>query len=361
MTTAVVRAGTRRLELDGLRGVACLLVVGAHAAYGLPPADHGLGGLALTRGGGLVGVQVFFALSGFLITSLLLDDAEQFGRVRLVRFWQRRFRRLAPALLLVCLGCLTLALVVPAMRADAAGEVLLAGTYTMNLGAVAQHVPHGPWLGHTWSLAVEEQFYLVWPLVLIAAYKLRGRRGVAAVALVGVVLTVGVREVLEGADIYRSMRWDALLVGCWLAVARPRLERLAPLGVVVLAWYVIWMPDPLRPADFTVTAAAACLVVAGAHRWRWLQAGWLCYFGSISYGLYLWHVLLLRAFDVTPVVTVAASVLLAHLSLRFVENPLRSGPQEHGFQVRRHRAHGQRERRRAVLIAPQLEVVADGR
>lgn len=317
-------------QLDGLRGVAVLLVVLAHASWGLAPRYRSFGLEGLTKGGGLVGVQLFFALSGFLITSILLADRVESGQARLGRFYRRRMRRLLPALLLVSVGCLGLAMVFPMMRATAPGDVFLALTYTTNLGIVAERVPHGPWLGHTWSLGVEEQFYLVWPVLLIVGFRLRGRQGVAAVALVGIVATVGVRELLDGADVYRSMRWDALLWGCWLAAVRPRLGgRAGIVGAAVLAGYLFWMPVPLRPVDYTVTAVAACLVVAGATSAPWLNARWLVYFGSISYGLYLWHTMLLRVLDIPALVTVALSIVIADLSYRFVERPVLRGPDLH--------------------------------
>jgi peptidoglycan/LPS O-acetylase OafA/YrhL len=163
--------------LDGLRGVAVLAVMAFHA---------GLGWAA----GGLLGVDVFFVLSGFLVTSILLGEHARTGTLALRRFWARRARRLLPALFVLLLGICAYAWWVSGGVAPAQlrGDALSTLGYVANWHYIATgqdyFVRYGglsPLL-HTWSLAVEEQFYLVWPLVALVVLKRAGRRGLGWVA-----------------------------------------------------------------------------------------------------------------------------------------------------------------------------------
>lgn len=280
--------------LDGFRGVAVLVVFFAHLFHGVMPVNQPLH--EVTRdwmpGGGLVGVQMFFVLSGFLITRLLLRDD-----IDVLRFWARRLQRLYPALLVVSLAT---AMVEPA-------GVLVALTYTANF------LPAG-WLSHTWSLAVEEQFYLLWPLLLIAGWRIGERRGVFAVAVAGIFATVLARAVLD-VDPDHLLRWDALLIGCAIAVVEPpRCPRLAACGFAVLAVCGVkpdWGMDP-----YLVTGLASGAAILGRH--RWLESDILRYFGRVSYSLYLWHLVVMR-FGLPWPVSVALSLIAAELSYRYVE------------------------------------------
>jgi peptidoglycan/LPS O-acetylase OafA/YrhL len=167
-----VRAGQRYLPgLDGLRAVAVLAVVAYHLGLSWAP-------------GGLLGVGVFFTLSGYLITDLLLGQQAETGSLQLLDFWQRRARRLLPALfvmLIVVIGWVALLdrSQLPALR----GAVAAAVGYVSNWWLIAEHSPYfaqfGPQspLGHLWSLAVEEQFYLVWPWLLYLGLLMRRGRG----------------------------------------------------------------------------------------------------------------------------------------------------------------------------------------
>jgi peptidoglycan/LPS O-acetylase OafA/YrhL len=278
-----------RPELDGLRGIAILVVLGAHT--GVP---------GFASGGGGVGVTLFFALSGYLITSLLLAERERNGRADLGAFYLRRGLRLFPALIAVLIA-VALLVILGLVPADAARGV---NYPVMELGVVAYVAnwlvvagANGGLLGHTWSLAVEEQFYLVWPVVLLAGLRI-GRNGLAVAILILVCLAVPYRLVLElgGAFMHvfvgTDSRGDALLLGCVIALLRTRWHSLAGwiglagIGLIAASW-------PGNPGDgnqvlFIPLAAIVCTVaVAGCP----LALSWrpLAFIGRISYGLYLWH------------------------------------------------------------------------
>src|ERR1700755_1524380 len=160
-----------RPDVEGLRAVAIGLVLLAHARVGL-------------ASGGYVGVDVFFVISGFLITRMLVDELDRTGRLSLTRFYARRVKRLMPQVLAVTLVVVVAsAVLLSPVRADAAAEdVIASGIYAMNWRLSAEAVDYfasgaqdGP-LDHFWSLAVEEQFYIVWPLLLLAI-TWRCRRG----------------------------------------------------------------------------------------------------------------------------------------------------------------------------------------
>ncbi len=242
--------------LDGLRAIA----VGAVFLYhvGFPWAA-----------GGFLGVETFFVLSGYLITSLLLVDYRTYGRLRLGRFWLRRARRLWPALWLLLLGALFLARVLapdawPRLRQD----LPAAFTYTTNLLYIVRQIPYferfgrPPLLQHLWSLAVEEQFYLFWPLTLWALLRLLGVRPgrERAGRLTLVILALAAASTLWMAHLYDPLgdpmrlyygtdtRAAGFLLGGALAAfwppgGRPRRQRLAEvlgtlglLGLVYLYW-----------------------------------------------------------------------------------------------------------------------------
>lgn len=296
-----------RAGLDGLRGVAVLLVLAGHAR---------VPGFVL---GGDVGVEVFFVLSGFLITTLLLEEHATTSEVDLRRFYLRRARRLLPALVVV--------LAVVAVVGSAADRTGVAGgaSYTANL-ARARSIDLGV-LNHLWSLAVEEHFYLLWPLVVVAC---GGRdRLVGMVAVAGMVVTA-----LWRFDLARTgATWDRLyngtdtritgiLVGAVVSVAvRYGLRlRTAGVGVVALAWLMTGFlveTQPFRWGYLAVDLAAALVIVGvTTSRFRLLELRPLVWCGAISYALYLWHYPLHRWFGLVGVPLAFAA---AGLSGRWVE------------------------------------------
>lgn len=298
--------------LDGLRGVAILLVILNHLAPDARPLPDGLGVLELARGAasaGWVGVDLFFVLSGFLITGILCDAKGSSSYFR--HFWARRALRIFPAYYLFLAGTL-LWLRWNTPTAEAAH--LPYWIYLQNYGMAPDgDAVHFQW-AHTWSLAVEEQFYLVWPVVVWLA----SRTALLRVCLTLVVLAPALRTglTLAGVDpfaiyIATPARMDALALGALVAVlARGKggLARFVPaaraagtvavLGVVSIA---AWRGNfgaksfPVQTAGFTCVAVgfAALLVLVVEARpralTRALEAGWLRLFGRTSYAVYLIH------------------------------------------------------------------------
>lgn len=295
-------------QLDGVRGLAIVAVVIGHLANGVWPVYRGLAPELGSRGG-LAGVQLFLVLSGYLITGILMRQRAA-GRLDLIVFYKRRARRLYPTLLVV-------AAVVLVWSGDIAG-VLRAVTYTENLPGGN----HG-WLSHTWSLAVEEQFYLAWPALLVVS----GRWAKHA-AGVGIVATLAAQHVVDPDTAYTMLRWDALLAGCLLALIGWRCPaRWFGAGFVVLVAYTSGLvPSSHTPWHYPVLTVASVLVVAGACDVGWLRAGWLVHLGVISYALYLWHVLVMR-FDVPVVVSLAAAFVLAEVTYEFVDRRAQRRPE----------------------------------
>ena len=308
-------------QLDGLRGIAILLVVFAHAWNGVRPEFRRLVPQSNNiSGGGLFGVQLFFVLSGFLITGILLRERERSGTISLRSFYNRRAHRLLPALFTV--GAVYL---VWAAHGDATngavGSVLRAVTYTENLDPLIGFVPSDGWLGHTWSLAVEEQFYLVWPLLLLFGFRW-GRKGVMVVATAGIAAALVSRVLLErkGVRTDELIHWDALMVGCLLACRPVRVHRYLGWAAFSLMFGAALYVPNFNQWMWLASIPICAIALVHALETNWLKSRVLVYFGAISYGLYLWHALLLRP-GWNVVFTVALSVAVADLSFRYIEKP----------------------------------------
>lgn len=286
---------------------------------------------------------MFFTLSGFLITTLLLEERARTGRVDLRAFYVRRVRRLAPAFVVVVVAVAVGSLFAGPwwfQWADLTPVVLYWGNWVQasgeSLGALAM----------TWSLAVEEQFYLVWPILLVFA---AGRRRVMWVALWLGAASLVARFVLIADDaswlrVYYGSDTVAvyLLVGAALAAARVGSDGTrrsttvgAAVGVALAVWTGAWPFAVVMVLGAPMVAAATALLlwsVTGSTVVRWLSVAPLRWFGSRSYGIYLWHAPMLWAmrtawgwsWPVVLAVGVPASLLLAELSFRFVEAPFRA-------------------------------------
>lgn len=312
-------ASGRRPELDGLRGIAVLLVVIGHMTYGVSPHEPKAflpGFPGLFHGGGITGVQLFFVLSGYLITIILVAGISDRGARSFGNFYARRAARLLPALIMVCAVYAVFVAVAREGSEQALGfkSVLSALTYTSNLPLITSDY----WLGHTWTLAVEEQFYLAWPVGLLIALRVGGTRAALAMALAIIAATVAVRHTpLMSPTTMPALRWDALLVGAVIALVPLKGSwMIGALGVAVLAYYSFFVS--LAPDVYLVTAIAAAAVIVSARDHQWLANPVLQFFGLISYGLYLWHVLVMR-FGWPGPVSLLVSVVVATASYLFVE------------------------------------------
>ncbi|WP_269327950.1 acyltransferase family protein [Kineosporia mesophila] len=325
-----------RPHIQGLRGVAVLLVLLYHT--GLGPDS------------GFIGVDVFFVISGFLITGLLLREHEQTGRISLLSFWARRARRLLPAgsLVLVATCALTWALL-PASQWRTVGlDAVAAAGYVLNWRLAGQAVDYlhqgmapGP-LQHFWSLSVEEQFYLFWPLLLLVLLKLRSRAAVIVTGIAVVLLgSLALALTSTGSQSYFTTQhrvWELAAGALCAAVppGQPRSGRASAglgwigLGLLCLT-LVLVTPDTKWPGPQTilVIVASMLLVSFGASAFI-LARRPLTWVGDISYPLYLWHwPLVVLASRDAPLSTrdglaiVPISIALAFLTSYLLENPLR--------------------------------------
>ena len=333
-----------RPALDGLRAVAIALVMWAHAV-----------GILLHRRltvglGGLLGVDLFFVLSGFLITSLLIERRRPNGQTDLPDFYRRRVLRLFPALYVFLAVDFVVALWAQRDLGDEVRSLIASLTYSNNWAAVAG-VDLAQSQRHLWSLAVEEQFYLVWPVVVAVVLRLRRpavwlAAAVGTVALWRLVLSADrLGGALYGVYVRTDARADGLLAGALLAAAVHRGWRvsrraaavMAGVGTVVVAYFFLttYAVHPrLYQGGFTLVALGSCgLIVAaldGESRWgRALSHPAAVWVGRRSYSLYLWHLLAFElaasifpgSFVARVVVVFAGAFGFAAASFRFVERP----------------------------------------
>jgi peptidoglycan/LPS O-acetylase OafA/YrhL len=329
-----------RPEVDGLRALAVVPVVLFHAGLGL-------------FSGGFVGVDVFFVISGYLITGILLADLAA-GRYSIARFYERRARRILPALFVMLLACLPLAwaLMLPSELA-AFGKSLLGTlgfasnvTFWLEEGYFTTASEYKPLL-HTWSLAVEEQFYLAFPLLLLVLRRCRRRTmaavlGAACLASFALCLVAAYHFQTANFFLAPTRAWE-LLAGSLCALAGRQDHRrgagwLGWAGIALIVGSIVLLDGFLPyPSHFTLpTVVGTVLLIlfarADAGAGRVLAAPPLVGVGLISYSLYLWHQPLLvfaRLRDPAPPAPALmaglclAALLLAWASWRFVEQPFR--------------------------------------
>lgn len=306
-----------RPALDALRGIAVLMVLAWHAR------------LPFGRGGSWMGVTVFFVLSGFLITRLLLEERADTGRIRWGAFYIRRVRRLVPAL--VAMVAVTVLAGWLLLGRSLWREGVVALSYLGNWAIIDGHFL-GP-LGHVWTLAIEEQFYIVWPAVIGLLALLRPRFAVVILVL-GIMTSIAVRQSSPElrASVGTDARADALLYGALAAFVVGRVTISLVAAAVATALLVILMvlePHPFGiVAGLTLAPPLIALVILGTIEIRSAPA-WLRGTGRISYGLYLWHyapmLLLAPIIDPWPlraVVLFGIAFALALVSWRYVERPL---------------------------------------
>jgi len=307
-------------RLDGLRAVAVSGVLLFHG-HMLP--------------GGLVGVDVFFVLSGWLITSLLVAEVERSGSVDALGFLGRRARRLFPALLLLVAVYLLLA---PALIPNAAawrwGDGALALAYLTNW-TEAFATNYRP-LSHTWSLGIEAQFYLAWPFVLVALLKF-GRDSAAKILAVAWLVTTAARFGWayfwphSGMPYYSPLHSTGLLLGAVIALQPIRLLVRGVWPALGLLGVALFGRDTWAIALIPVAEIAAAMLILNPPAWLgWKPMVWL---GTISYGVYLWHGPVLQAmlaqFGRANIFTLSGvTITVAAASYWLVERPFLKRPAE---------------------------------
>jgi peptidoglycan/LPS O-acetylase OafA/YrhL/CubicO group peptidase (beta-lactamase class C family) len=364
--------------LDGLRALAVIGVLIYHAGIGMA--------------GGFLGVESFFVLSGFLITALLLAEWREHGRIDLRRFLRRRAWRLLPALLLVLIGTMLIALFLPPSETSGLREDIVAAlAYVMNWRLVLSEQSYfdatarPSLVQHLWSLAIEEQFYLLWPLIFLVGITVLRRRGLLVLVIVGAFASLMLMAQLyePGSDpsriyygtdtragailfgaalalVWSPWRWmkrtenqelrttsgpaaqasqHAVLGSRFLALMLEILGIFALLGLLV-SYSVLNESHPwLYPGGFIITSLATALVIAASTHPqarlvpKLLGLAPLRWIGERSYGIYLWHWPIFMVtrpqidvpFDgwLLHVARIGAAVGLAALSYRFVEQPIR--------------------------------------
>ena len=389
----------RRLPgLDGLRGIAVLAVIIYHAEVSLLV-------------GGFLGVDVFFVLSGFLITTLLINELAETNTVDRARFYIRRIRRLMPALFLVLFfSVLVSGLFVLDAAYHVRRDLPWAITFVLNWSylffeqSYFVNISRPPLLQHLWSLSVEEQFYVIWPIMLVGLYKVKVRNlsprtkifmvsSILAIASTAWMVYLSVSNgfpipndpsrVYFGTDTHAM----GLLVGCAAAALwrSDRLnERLTPdraaamnglglFSIAGLAYFFLFVSELneflYRGGFLVLSVLTAVLIIVAAH--PGLKFGTrlgnpvLKWFGDRSYGIYLWHwpifVLLRSGIDIQwpdPVafaVKIAIVLVIADLSYRFVEMPIRNGAIGSRLQV--WRAAGVPRPKARTLMATAVSAV----
>jgi len=332
----VPRIDGRIPSLDGLRALSIGLVLVAHltGTRGFPSVAE-LGHWQL----GNLGVRVFFVISGFLITSLLLEESDRTGAISLGQFYVRRIFRIFPAfyMFLVVLFALDATHVIALQP----GDLLAGATYTTNY-----HHERSWYAGHLWSLSVEEQFYLVWPAILVFAGTRTGLRLAVVVVLLAPALRIAmgfVPSLRVGIGETFPTVADALATGCVLAGIRPWLARSARWGRFLASWAFWLVPlavalsarNPSAKLDWlvgqTVMNVGVALIIERTIRTpgdvlgRLLNARPLVFIGTLSYSLYLWQQLFLNRHGSADLQRFPINVILvavaALVSFYLVERP----------------------------------------
>lgn len=338
-------------EIQSLRGIAVLLVVIFHAWPAL-------------LAGGYVGVDVFFIVSGFLITRHLVNELDHAGQIDFAQFYARRVRRLVPALLVVVSASLAVVYVYysPLEAKMLTSSAIAAAAYLSNFwfahlstDYLAEDSHANPFL-HTWSLGVEEQFYLLWPVLLLLAFRASGHKpaqqrlawAIAAVSGLSLVACILLTERIQPWAFFGSptRAWEFGAGGLTALLSRTEWGKACPfsryaglLGLLAIAVAAITFSGhtkfPGIPALLPVVGSCLVLWSCRCQQIEWvsrlLRTRSFQWLGDLSYSLYLWHwPVLVFARDsaggsssLVTVVGVASSVLLAWVTYRWVENPIR--------------------------------------
>jgi peptidoglycan/LPS O-acetylase OafA/YrhL len=344
-----------RTDIQALRALAVTLVVVNH----LWPNQ-------LT--GGYIGVDVFFVISGFIISSQLIREINRTGRIQLAQFYGRRVRRLLPAafLVLIFVVIATYALLPRSLWTNYAEQVMASATYWQNWLLAAKFATHAPTQAqytaviHYWSLSVEEQFYLLWPLLLLLLFSIRARwaryAGMTIVGFLSLGYSVYLTEAAKSpAYFVLPVRVWEFAIGALVALAGPRfimpriaanLTSLLGFAMIMAAALLFTLQSPFPGAIALIPAVGTALIIAAGTdpRRQWhttlSSSAPVQTLGDISYSLYLWHwpLVILAPFALPGLVTnglldlplavgiLVVSLLLAYLSKRLIEDPVRRWP-----------------------------------
>ena len=292
--------------LDGLRALAIAMVVAYHVDKGIFPAGHW-------------GVILFFVLSGYLITRVLINEVDSKGGIDFGFFYLKRGVRLYSALLVLCL-------VLVAAGVDWSRVLPTLGYYAnyariegFDLGL----------LTHTWFLAVLAHFYVLWPLLIWSVPAKHRVRAVGLLALAALAWRVVAIEVMSTGWVYNATDTNAiaLLAGCYLGVARPEPRRFAGWAIPVLLG-LMFLPmfgdqgSAILWGGFVALALGVMVVQYAISRPGWLESPAMVWLGKISYGIYLWHYVFLRI-DISVWAALPLTVAVAAISWHLLEKPLR--------------------------------------
>lgn len=381
--------------LDGIRAIAVIMVLAYHLK------------LALFKSG-FLGVTVFFVLSGYLITGILISEVEEEGTIDLKNFWLRRIRRLVPAVMSMAVVIIFVSAVVNRIIFTKGCKDFLASVLGFNnWWQIFNKVSYFEAAGvpspftHCWSLAIETQFYLIYPLILLGIYKLvksreegRAKRGLLfagvtlLLALISVILMIvlfdpqqDASRVYYGTDTRAfSLLFGALLAILWEYQMVPR--RLSAsvnmvLGSVSFAVLLVMTIASNGSSNFwyrggqfvgTILTVLVIYTVSGRKTWlsRFLSNPVLKWIGDRSYSIYLWHypIILLISKGIKAswwitLIEIVLSVVLAELSYRFIETPIRHGIIGEYLNILRSRPKSRQEKKRQVQVARRsLKVMA---
>lgn len=382
-------------ELDGIRAIAVIMVLAYHLK------------LALFKSG-FLGVTVFFVLSGYLITGILISEVEEEGTIDLKNFWLRRIRRLVPAVMSMAVVIIFVSAVVNRIIFTKGCKDFLASVLGFNnWWQIFNKVSYFEAAGvtspftHCWSLAIETQFYLIYPLILLGIYKLvksrgegRAKRGLLfagvtlLLALISVILMIvlfdpqqDASRVYYGTDTRAfSLLFGALLAILWEYRMVPR--RLSAsvnmvLGSVSFAVLLVMTIAINGSSNFwyrggqffgTILTVLMVYAVSGRKTWlsRFLSNPVLKWIGDRSYSIYLWHypIILLISKGIKAswwitLIEIVLSVVLAELSYRFIETPIRHGIIGEYLNILRSRPKSRQEKKRQIQVARRsLKVMA---
>lgn len=309
-------------ELDGVRSIAIVLVLLTHANFQLAAY-------------GYLGVQVFFTLSGFLITSILLNEKSA-GKVSINRFYIRRAFRLLPALFLFLIFIQGYNLIFESGdgRKAIQGEIWASLFYVYNLSWLWND---GKLITHMWSLAIEEQFYLIWPWIIIFL----GSKKYFPWILTTFIIISALIKIIWSFDVWNSIMQESLIIGCLAAVFNQTTKILIPKWVnyillLILAFGGIFLPYGSISIGFFLPwvvgliAAFPIISFANGQENEILSSPILVYLGKLSYSLYLWHVPIFKWFKwyspLEPwqsfILKFMVTFLVAMVSYHLIERPL---------------------------------------